>query len=137
MIVYGPKRIFLIILGLLALGLGTVGVILPILPTTPFILIAAYCFVRSSARLHNWIMNHRRFGPMIRKYQEGKGLTLRVKLFSLGTAYLLVGTTMVLLDNLHVRIFLVILMIAKTLFMIRIPTCPPGTDCLNAREEDL
>ncbi len=126
----------LIFLGLLSLGIGTLGVILPVLPTTPFVLISAYCFVRSSEKLHTWLMNHHRFGPIVRRFQEGKGISLRVKLGSLGAAYLMVGTAIVLLDNLHVRIFLVVLLITKTVFMARIPTYRPtdeGEDELGER----
>ncbi len=61
---------------------------------------------------------------MIRQVQSGQGLTLRVKLGSLAAAYVLVGTTMVVVDNLHLRIFLSLLLVTKTAFMIRVPTCP-------------
>ncbi len=119
----------LIILGLISFAVGAAGAVLPVLPTTPFMLISAYCFVRSSDRLHKWLMSHRRFGPVIRRVQEGKGITLRVKLSSLGAAYLLVGITIVLVSSPHLRIFLVLLLTAKTVFMIKIPTCPADEGC--------
>lgn len=58
-------RILWLIGGLLALGCGLVGVVLPLLPTVPFLLLAAFCFARSSERLHNWLLSHKSFGPMI------------------------------------------------------------------------
>jgi len=55
--------------GFLALGFGLVGVVLPLLPTVPFLLLAAFCFARSSERLHSWLLDHRTFGPQIRNWQ--------------------------------------------------------------------
>lgn len=121
-------RSMFVLLGLLFLGLGSAGVILPVLPTTPFILLAAYFFVRSSPRLHAWLMRHPRYGPMVRKFQSGQGLTLRVKLTSLALAYGSVTISIIVVDLLPVRIFLVVLMAVMTGYMIKIPTCPPGPD---------
>jgi uncharacterized protein len=57
-------------LGFTATGCGVVGAALPLLPTTPFLLLAAYAFARSSPRFHGWLLNHRRFGPLIRNWQR-------------------------------------------------------------------
>jgi len=65
--------------GLAAVGLGLLGIILPLLPTTPFLLLAAACFIRGSERLHDWLINHRRFGPLIRQYREHHAIPLRTK----------------------------------------------------------
>ncbi len=121
-------RAVFVILGLIFVGLGTLGIVLPVLPTTPFILLAAYFFVRSSPRLHAWLMRHPRYGPMIRKFQKGQGLTLRVKLTSLAMAYATVTVSIIVVDLLPVRIFLVVLMAIMTGYMIKIPTCLPGPD---------
>ncbi len=121
-------RAVFVILGLICVGLGTLGIVLPVLPTTPFILLAAYFFVRSSPRLHAWLMRHPRYGPMIRKFQKGQGLTLRVKLTSLAMAYATVTVSIIVVDLLPVRIFLVVLMAIMTGYMIKIPTCLPGPD---------
>ena len=64
------KRSFWLVIGLLCVALGLIGAVLPILPTTPFLLLAAFCFARSSDRLHGWLINHRLFGPPIRDWQE-------------------------------------------------------------------
>ena len=71
----GVKRYILIGLGLLALGLAGLGILLPILPTTPFLLLAAYFFLRSSCRLHAWLLNHKVFGPYIWAYQEHRAIS--------------------------------------------------------------
>jgi uncharacterized membrane protein YbaN (DUF454 family) len=69
----------LVAAGLLALGLGLIGVVLPGLPTTPFVLLAAACFARASPRLHRWLTHHRFLGPMVRDWEAHRSLPLRVK----------------------------------------------------------
>ena len=71
------------LLGILSLVTGAIGVVLPLLPTTPFVLLAAWCFARSSPRLHNWLLNSRLFGPMIDRWDKNKCVTLRVKITAL------------------------------------------------------
>ena len=73
------RRILLITAGLVALGLGVMGIFLPLLPTVPFVLLSAFCFAQSSERLHQWLLNHRMFGEIIRNFEAGKGVPRRVK----------------------------------------------------------
>jgi len=73
-------KIILIICGTLSVGLGFIGIILPGLPTTPFLLAAAGCYARSSDRLYEKLLNSRRFGPFIRRFQEERALSRRTKL---------------------------------------------------------
>ena len=65
-----PKRALWLLLGLVAVGLGAVGVVLPLLPTTPFLLLAAFAFARSSERWHQWLVNHQIFGPLIEDWNR-------------------------------------------------------------------
>lgn len=67
-------------IGILSLGTGLVGIVLPLLPTTPFILLAAYAFARSSRRWHDWLMGHSVFGPMIRDWQAHGAISRRGKI---------------------------------------------------------
>lgn len=72
-------RIFWLILGVLSLALGVVGVVLPLLPTVPFMLLAAFCFARSSDRLHDWLISHPSFGPPIADWRRNGAIQKRVK----------------------------------------------------------
>lgn len=74
-----------LILGILSLSLGIIGIFLPILPTTPFLLLATFCFSRSSDRLHNWLLSHRVFGPPILDWNEHRVIGVRAKIFSIST----------------------------------------------------
>ena len=76
-------RIFLLILGLISLGLGILGIFLPILPTTPFLLLSTVLFARSSQRLHDWLINHRILGEYIRSFMVDKSIPLKVKIISI------------------------------------------------------
>lgn len=69
-------------LGIICVILGMIGVVLPLLPTVPFMLLAAFCFARSSERLHNWLLTHPRFGPAIVDWQERGAINARVKRIS-------------------------------------------------------
>ncbi len=69
-----------LIAGLLALGLGIIGVVLPILPTTPFMLLATFCFAKSSKRLHDWLVNHRTFGPTVRDWHAHGAISKTAKI---------------------------------------------------------
>ncbi|MBP7830294.1 MAG: YbaN family protein [Kiritimatiellae bacterium] len=84
-------RVLLAITGLIAVGLGTVGVFVPLLPTTPFLLLAAACFLRSSDRLYAWLMHHRWFGAYIRNYREHRAITRRAKVVTLALLWGVIG----------------------------------------------
>ena len=77
------------------IALGVVGIFLPVLPTTPFILLAAWCFSKGSERLHHWLLTHPRFGPMVRDWEESRVIRLRAKL--LATAMIVPLTSYMLL----------------------------------------
>jgi len=80
---FSIRKVLLVICGLFFVGLAGLGVILPILPTTPFLLVAAACFVRSSDRLYQWLIYHRLFGSYIRNYMKHKAISARAKAISL------------------------------------------------------
>ena len=81
-------KILLTILGLISLGLGILGAFLPVLPTTPLLLLAAFLFLRSNRRLYDWLLNHPKMGPYITNFIKHKAIPLRVKIVAVSTLWL-------------------------------------------------
>ena len=79
------KKALLVGFGLLCVALGVIGAFLPVMPTVPFLLLALWAFARSSDRLHGWLLNHPRFGPPLRSWQEHGAIPARAKLLSVGS----------------------------------------------------
>ncbi len=102
-------------LGLVFVALGALGLILPILPTTPFLLAAAACFANSSPRFHSWLLNLRLFGPLIRNWQETRSIPKKAKLLAILTIVLVGGTSVVFFIE---ATFLKILITAILLFHV-------------------
>ena len=75
-------RILLIILGSIFVAIGAIGILVPGLPTTPFMILAAACYIRSSNKLYNWLIKNKLFGKHIKNIREGKGIPIRVKIFA-------------------------------------------------------
>ncbi len=98
------KRIVYIIMGCIGLGLGTVGVILPILPTVPFFMLAAFAFAKSSKRLHAWFTNTKLYKKNLESYVAGKGMTWANKIRIMITVTILMtfGFTMMMLKALYI-----------------------------------
>ncbi|WP_412774629.1 YbaN family protein [Nitrobacter sp.] len=77
-------RYVFLVLGIGFVALGFIGAFLPVLPTTPFLILAAACFARSSPRLENWLLRHPRFGPLLRGWRERGAIPVKAKLMALG-----------------------------------------------------
>ena len=121
----GMRKLFML-LGSLFVCLGIIGIILPLVPTTPFLLLAAACYARSSEKYYNWLLNHRWFGEYLRNYQAGRGIPMRVKvsmLLVLWTSMILTATFVV--DIPWVRILLLAIAAAVTVHMCYLPTFRP------------
>ncbi|MBP1663867.1 MAG: hypothetical protein H6Q19_1007 [Bacteroidetes bacterium] len=82
------KKIILIILGSISLGLAILGVFLPLLPTTPLLLLSAALYARSSEKLYDWLLNHPVFGEYIRNFREDKAIPLNIKIIAISTLWL-------------------------------------------------
>lgn len=112
------KRQLLIAAGTLSLAVGIIGIAVPVLPTTPFLLLAAGCYLRSSPRFYNWLMTNRLFGAYIRNYIEGRGIPVKVKLFIIILLWAAIGVSIWLTANLIVTVILLIIAAGVTLHII-------------------
>lgn len=117
-------RVLLLIAGTVSLALGTIGIFLPLLPTTPFLLLAAACYLRSSERMHKWLLNNRWFGQYIRNYQEGKGIPLKTKVLAISVLWgtILFSTFFIVHEILIAQIVLLAVAIGVSVHLIRLPT---------------
>lgn len=117
------KKILLMGLGWLATALGFIGIFVPLLPTVPFILLAMYCFGVSSPRFLYWLETNRWFGPIVRRIRADLGLTLGEKTRILAITWLSIGLTVLfVLDNVHVKMLLVTILLMETWFIYRCKT---------------
>jgi uncharacterized membrane protein YbaN (DUF454 family) len=109
------KRRLLVGAGTLSTALGIIGVFIPILPTTPFLLLAAACYMRSSERFYQWLINNRVFGSYIRNYIEGRGMPVRIKILTILLLWLTIGLSITFgVQNIVVRIILICIAIGVT-----------------------
>jgi len=116
-------------LGTLFVALGSLGLFLPVLPTTPFLLLAAACYARGSARLYNWLLTNRWFGHYISNYREGKGISLRHKVMALTLLWIGIGSTVCFyIPYWWLKALLLIIAAAVTLHIVRIKTFRPETN---------
>jgi uncharacterized membrane protein YbaN (DUF454 family) len=94
-------RTLWLIIGLISLALGIAGVVLPLLPTTPFVLLSAYCFARSSPRLHDWLLGHKIFGPLIHNWEQHRAISPRAKVLAVLSMAGVVGISVLVGAPLH------------------------------------
>ena len=115
------KKIYICI-GLLSVALGIIGAFLPVMPTVPFLLVALFCFERSSKKYHDMILNNKYFGKVLRDYYEGKGLTTSVKIKAILFLTCGIGFSFYKVQHLHLRIILVVIWLVVTLHIILLKT---------------
>ena len=94
--------------GIICVGLGIIGYILPIMPGTTFMIVALFCFAKSSAKWHDWLLNNKYFGQTLRDFKQGKGMSMRAKLTALLSILLSISISMYFASNFYVQIFLAI-----------------------------
>jgi hypothetical protein len=116
-------RVLLLVLGTLSVALGVLGIVLPLLPTTPLLLLAAWCFARSSERFYRRLLAHRWLGPYIRNYRDGRGMTAAAKGSTLVVLWLAIGFTAgVVLPAWWSRLLLIGIAAGVTTYLVRLPT---------------
>ena len=110
------KRKLLIGAGTLSTGIGIIGIFIPLLPTTPFLLLAAACYTRSSERFYQWLIHNRIFGAYVRNYIEGRGMPVKIKIFIILLLWLTIGLsiTFAVQNNIVIRIVLICIAIGVT-----------------------
>ena len=109
-------KVVLIILGFISMGIGIVGIVTPILPTTPFLLLASFFFAKGSKRFHDWFISTKIYKKYLESFVQSKAMTLKNKLTILLPVSLMLIITFIFVNNLHARIVLVILFIGKYLY---------------------
>jgi hypothetical protein len=117
------KKALYVSAGLLAVALGFLGVFLPLLPTTPLLLLAAACFLKSSDRLYYWITHHKIFGRYIVSYQKYKAITKQAKIYTIMLLWVTIGTTAIFfVEFLWLRIMLFVIAVSVTIHVLKLKT---------------
>lgn len=120
------KRHLFLIGGGLCVFCALVGILVPVLPTTPFLLLAVFLFAHSSQRAHDWVLNNRWFGGYIRRYHEGHGIALRDKIFTLALLWLtILLSVFLLIERWPVQLLLLAIAMGVTVHLVRTKTYRP------------
>lgn len=112
-------RLFLTLMGLISLGLGILGAFLPVLPTTPLLLLSAALFLRGNEKLYDWLMNHPKLGTYISNFTKHKAIPLRVKVVSITFLWLtLLNCAIFVADHIVLRLFFLVLAVTVTVHIL-------------------
>lgn len=121
-------RYLLIVVGWGSVVGGILGIFLPLVPSIPFLLLALFCFSRSSERFHTWLVEHKHLGPMVKDYLLHGGIPRRVKTVAIGMIWIsFPASTFLLVDILWVQVTLLSIAAAVTIYLLLIPTAPHTT----------
>ena len=115
-------RAVLLVVGTASLVIGVVGIVLPVLPTTPFLLVTAACYARASTRLYGWLLGQKSLGPIIAEWRRSRSLPPGVKTRALVVVAVTFTVSVILVDALAVRLILVATGAILAAFLYRIPT---------------
>jgi len=116
------KKVIFIPLGIICVALGIIGIVLPVLPTTPFLLLAAFLFYRSSNKLHDRLLNSKILGEYISNYMKYRAIHRKLKILAITTLWISLSISIVLVNIIFVRIFLITIGIAVTVHILHIKT---------------
>lgn len=118
-------RYVLLGIGWTSVALGVIGIFLPVLPTTPFLLLAAACFARSSRRFYEWLVDHPRLGPWISDYLDGEGIPLKGKVYAIGLMWASIALSCYLVPLFWARTFMLTSAVCVSLYILKQKTRPP------------
>lgn len=123
------RKAFLIFAGSVFVGLGVIGMFLPLVPTTVFLLLAAYCYSRSSERFHTWLLNNRWCGAYIKNYKDGRGMTARQKASTILILWASIGVSIwFVAGKFWVVLMLLAIAIGVTVHLLWLKTYRPETE---------
>jgi len=120
------KRTLVFIFGWISLGLGTIGIFLPLLPTTPLVLLAAVCFSYSSDKFYKWLEEHPRFSPYIEAYRQKRGVTMSFKIKNIALLWITLFISMFVIRAVWAYILLSAVGVFVTTILVRIKTRRDG-----------
>ncbi len=113
---YSPMKIIWCMLGFISIGIGAVGVVLPILPTTPFLLLASFCLAKGSTKFHNWFTSTKLYKNHLEEFVMSRAMTLKTKFSLLIPASCMLIFALILMPNIYGRAFIVFLIIFKYVY---------------------
>ena len=132
------KKYLFITVGLICVALGAIGVIIPILPTTPFLLLASYCLARGSERFNNWFINTKLYKKHLESFVKERAMTLKEKIGLLAFADFMLMFPLIILDNLFIKLFIIGLILFKFYyFTFRIKTIKKDVKIIRRLEEEM
>lgn len=111
------KKVYIII-GSIALLIGLIGIVLPILPTTPFLLLTSYCYAKGSERFYKWFIKTKIYKNHLESFVENRSMTIRTKASTLSLASFMLLFPLILTDRMHLRIFIIFLYVFKYYYII-------------------
>ena len=117
-----PRKALFIVLGTIFVVIGVIGAFVPLLPTTPFLLLASACYARGSDRLHSWLMNHRFMGPYLRNIKEQRAMPMAAKVTTVTVLWISIAFSIIAIERLSVRAILVLTAICTTTYVLRMRT---------------
>ncbi len=120
-------KALLIVVGWLSIALGAIGLFLPILPTTPFILLAAACFAKSSPRFHAWLLRNKTFGPLIQNWQQHRAVPRHAKRMAIITILVSGALSLYLLESTALQITVALALIIPFWIVLRLPVLQPAS----------
>lgn len=110
----------------MALAIGVIGIVVPVLPTTPFLLLTSFCYLRGSRSLHNWLLNHRLFGPIIADYVTHRAISRRTKIVALTTLWFSLVLSMIMVQRLYLYGLLTTIGSIASIHILKIQEKPNG-----------
>lgn len=113
---------FLIVIGWLSVVLGVIGIFLPVMPTTPFLLLAAACFMRTSPKFYHWLVDHPKLGKYVVYYLDGKGIPMKAKIYTICLIAISMTITSFIVPVTAVKIALPLIGVLVALYIVRQPT---------------